>query len=366
MATYVLSAVGTAVGGPVGGFVGSMIGAMIDRQIVAALTPDTKITQTGPRLTEVAIMASTEGAIVPKVYGRARVGGQVIWCSDFKEVAETTTTEVSSGGKGGAGDRPPRPPRSTSTTPRSRSRSAPATRWPRSATSGSTSNRADIAKYTIRFYPGSQTQSPDPLIQAMEGADNTPAYRGTAYAVFEEFPLEEFGNRMPQVTAEIVVPLETPDPDDLGNAGRAWQLIPGSGEVALGAQVYTLREGYFETDGDFIETDRKLENVHNSLRQPDYVVSVDQLMAEQPNARRGVAGGDLVRHRPARRAVPDRPQGRGLGAHHGPERLAGGGHRPRRRRARCRAPTTGRTSAARRRTRRCARRSATCAPRASG
>ena len=30
-----------------------------------------------------------------------------------------------------------------------------------------------------------------------------PAYRGTAYVVFEEMPLERFGNRLPQLTFEV-------------------------------------------------------------------------------------------------------------------------------------------------------------------
>lgn len=37
----------------------------------------------------------------------------------------------------------------------------------------------------IRVYAGSETQEPDPLIQAIEGAANAPAYRGTAYILFE-------------------------------------------------------------------------------------------------------------------------------------------------------------------------------------
>ncbi|MCG8441004.1 MAG: host specificity protein, partial [Caulobacterales bacterium] len=51
----------------------------------------------GPRLSDLHIQASTEGAGVPLIYGRARVGGQVIWAARFKEVQ---TTE-GGGGKGG-------------------------------------------------------------------------------------------------------------------------------------------------------------------------------------------------------------------------------------------------------------------------
>ena len=43
----------------------------------------------------------------------------------------------------------------------------------------------------------------DPLIAAAEGA-LAPAHRGLAYAVFEDLPLETFGNRIPSLTFEVI------------------------------------------------------------------------------------------------------------------------------------------------------------------
>ncbi len=57
----------------------------------------------GPRLTEVAGLASTEGAPVPRVYGRARIGGTLIWATRPLEVANTTVERSRSGAKGGGG-----------------------------------------------------------------------------------------------------------------------------------------------------------------------------------------------------------------------------------------------------------------------
>lgn len=56
---------------------------------------------------------------------------------------------------------------------------------------------------TPTIYPGSQTQMPDPDIQANEGVENTPAFRGTCYAKFLAFPLANFGNRIPSIRAEL-------------------------------------------------------------------------------------------------------------------------------------------------------------------
>lgn len=60
----------------------------------------------------------------------------------------------------------------------------------------------------MRVYLGTEDQSPDPRMEAWcedrYGADSCPAYRGNAYIVFENIPLEKLGNRIPQVTVEAV------------------------------------------------------------------------------------------------------------------------------------------------------------------
>lgn len=56
---------------------------------------------------------------------------------------------------------------------------------------------------TPTVYPGNQTQDPDPLIQASEGAAYTPGFRGLCYIVWENFPLANFGNRIPNIRAEV-------------------------------------------------------------------------------------------------------------------------------------------------------------------
>ena len=58
----------------------------------------------------------------------------------------------------------------------------------------------------IRLYKGQKDQLPDPVMEAIEGAGNVPAYRGTAYVVFENLSLERFGNRVPQFSFEISPP----------------------------------------------------------------------------------------------------------------------------------------------------------------
>jgi hypothetical protein len=58
---------------------------------------------------------------------------------------------------------------------------------------------------SVTFYTGSETQTANSLIQASVGIANTPAYRGTAYVVFESLQLEEYGNRTPNLEFEVIV-----------------------------------------------------------------------------------------------------------------------------------------------------------------
>lgn len=56
-------------------------------------------------------------------------------------------------------------------------------------------------------YLGTEDQEPDPRMQATvedkQGEGSCPAYRGTAYIIFKDMPLEKLGNRIPQVSVEV-------------------------------------------------------------------------------------------------------------------------------------------------------------------
>jgi hypothetical protein len=60
----------------------------------------------------------------------------------------------------------------------------------------------------MRVYLGSETQTPDPLMEAWTddkyGANSCPAYRGSSYVVFDHLPVNNFGNRIPNITIEAV------------------------------------------------------------------------------------------------------------------------------------------------------------------
>lgn len=68
----------------------------------------------------------------------------------------------------------------------------------------------------VSIYLGTETQDPDPrmeaTVEAEFGEGSCPAYRGTPYIVFKDIPLAKVGNRVPQVSVEVVGAAETTFP----------------------------------------------------------------------------------------------------------------------------------------------------------
>lgn len=275
MATLVLQTVGSVVGGMVAGPLGAMAGralgglagAAIDNALLGA--DNTKVVE-GPRLKEIDGLTSTEGAPVPRVYGRARIGGQIIWATRLQEVASTKVERSGSqGGKGMGG------PKTATTTYSYFANLAiglcegPIAFIRRVWADG---REIDLTTITMRVHKGSETQDPDPLIIAKEGASHAPAYRGLAYVVFEHLPLEDFGNRIPQFAFEIVRPV-----DGLNRMIRAVCLIPGASEFGYDTLPITQVLGLGKT---------RPENRHQLRAKTDAAASLDALEALCPNLKR--------------------------------------------------------------------------------
>ena len=192
MATLVLSVAGTLVGGPVGGSIGAIIGQQIDQNILFRPKP-----RQGPRLGDLSVQTSSYGTQIPKIFGTMRAAGTVIWATDLVEHKAT------SGGKG----RPKVTTYSYSASFAVALSGRPVASIGRIWADGKLlrGGAGDFKSVTLfRLHNGDEDQAPDPLIAAAEAAGEAPAYRGMAYAVFEDMNLEDFGSRIPSLTFEIV------------------------------------------------------------------------------------------------------------------------------------------------------------------
>lgn len=189
-----------------------------------ALTMSRKIE--GPRLDDLKVTVADYGTPLPMVWGKRRIEGcPIIWAEPIQEVHRESKTK---GGKyadytyfgtfaialanheidgitrlwfdrhlvldlSGAGPITPFPIGTTQA--QGKGKGEP----------GFDSANLDD-HYAI--YLGTTTQEVDERIaattEAQFGEGSAPAYRGIAYIVFKDLPLEKFGNRIPQVSAEIV------------------------------------------------------------------------------------------------------------------------------------------------------------------
>lgn len=216
-----MSSVGQAVGGIVGGVIGffvggptgALYGAQLGMMAGGLIDPPDGPVINGPRLDDLTVQTSTYGAFIPRNYGTVAQHGNIFWLQGDK-LTETPRVEES-GGKGG--------PTTTTNT------------WDYSATfalglcegpidgirriwingqlwydAGSSDVGGIIASNSVgnqfTLYTGTDTQLPDPLIQADKGAANVPAYRGLAYIVFDNLPLAKYNNSLAgaQIKVEIV------------------------------------------------------------------------------------------------------------------------------------------------------------------
>ncbi len=224
----------------------------------------------GPRLQNLHIQTSRDGAPMARVFGRVRVAGQVIWAARVKEhVKETRRGSGRGSGKGG---------------PKNREYS-----YTLSFAVGLCEGEIlDIGRIwadgqvlqtnnlDMRIYKGSEEQNPDPLIAEIEG-ENIPAFRGTAYIVFEDMPIDDFGARLPQLSFEIIRQVK-----HIGNKPRledlvqGVDLIPSSGEFVYSRTIMEERHNTRSS---------KPINMNNLSGLSDVDLAIDQLQAQLPNCK---------------------------------------------------------------------------------
>lgn len=189
MATLVLSSVGRLFG-PVGQIVGTLAGNAIDNALFGSNDIE------GARLKELAVTGSSYGTPIARQFGQVRAPGTIVWATDLEE-----HREKHSNGKG----QPKTVTYSYSVSFAVALSSDPIDRIGRIWADGNLLRGAagDLKSAgTLRVYQGHGDQPCDPLLQAHLG-DRCPAFRGQAYAVFEDLDLTDFGNRIPALSFEI-------------------------------------------------------------------------------------------------------------------------------------------------------------------
>lgn len=208
--------VGGAIGYYVGGAQGAQMGWMIGSAVGGYVDPDVI---KGQRLTDAQAVKVMEGAFIPFGYGTFVVGGNIIQTGPLDEHKHRERS-----GKGG-------PVQENYTYTRTFAvglcegtiggilriwadgklvyDARDPAEWPDDA-DAIQAMAADTAKFAtyFTFYPGSETQSPDPALEALDeswggGVGNVPSYRGLAYVVFRDFDVTDHSGAVPQFRFEV-------------------------------------------------------------------------------------------------------------------------------------------------------------------
>ena len=272
MATLLLSAAASSLVGSFGlsGVTASLItgaatlgGTLLDGVLFGG--GGTSQSVEGQRLESLQVLSSTEGTPIPIIAGHARLSGQVIWATNLRE--EVRTSSQTQGGKGGGGGV------TTTTTEYFYYASfavglceGPISQVLRVWADG---KELDLTTLTMRIYKGTESQMPDALIEAKQGLGKAPAYRGTAYVVFEDLLLSEFGNRIPQLTFEVIRAVGYEEEALTGVC-----FLPGSTEFGYSPTLVKDDAG----GGRTIDNNR-----HTKTHETDWAHSLDLLQATCPS-----------------------------------------------------------------------------------
>jgi hypothetical protein len=253
-------------GAVIGRAAGATIGRVIDQRLLGSGSEAVAV----GRVDRFRITGAVEGAPMAQVFGRMRLGGQIIWATQFVEKTST------SGGGGGGKGAPLRPQTTSYSYCVSLAVALCEGEIARVGRIWADGIEMDREMLSYRVYRGTADQMPDPLLEAVEGVGAVPPFRGTAYVVFENLDLSAFGNRVPQFAFEVFRRAAPAHPlvPAASEAVTAVALMPGTGEYALATSAVQFGNRF----GSFAAA-----NVTAEGGKPDLPAALEALRGDVPN-----------------------------------------------------------------------------------
>lgn len=215
MARNVLPIIGYAIGSYFGGPWGAAIGQAIGTAVGNAVDP---LVIDGPKIGDVANQTSSEGVYQPIYFGTAQGAGNII-----AQGPNVIRRRRESQGKGGG-------PVTVIETLYKTFAIRIGVSWKGEEgivgvsriwengklvydTRPESTIQAESAVFSQKFrlYTGTDTQAPDPALEAIYGVGNTPSYRGRAYIVFPLYDITQW-RAIPQYSFEVVTGGSASDP----------------------------------------------------------------------------------------------------------------------------------------------------------
>lgn len=241
MARQILPLVGAVIGGIYGGPAGAQAGFAIGSFIGNAVDP---LVLKGPSLGDGQVQTSKEGVVRPIIFGTACCSGNIIATGPLIK-----KTEEQGGGKGGPVTEVEKFYRTFAIRICEGPIQGVIRIWEDETLKldlrgeGSQVSAAENNKFSNMFvvYDGAETQMPDSALESIFGVGNTPAYRGSAYIVFENYDLTNRYGSVPNFRFEVTVSDTATSPGFF--AGITFEGKPGT-YTALQAGVTQGRSMY--------------------------------------------------------------------------------------------------------------------------
>jgi hypothetical protein len=202
MANLAIASVGALASSSIGlgPSLGWMGGSFISSSLGGSKTPLVE----GPRLKDLTVQTSTYGHSIPLLWGSQKLAGNLIWTTGIRERIKIKKKKVQG------------VPVKVKTYHYFASFAVGLCEGPidqviriwaddKLIYDASPNNSKSLGPLysKIKIYKGTEDQKPDTLIEADQGLNQTPAFRGLAYIVFEDFPLNDYHGRIPTMVCEI-------------------------------------------------------------------------------------------------------------------------------------------------------------------
>ena len=196
----------------------------------------------------------SEDVDLPIIYGRARVSGDIIWLSEVecRRGKRASSMKVSIAILICAGE------------------------MRDSVRIFCNDSMIEPSDHNIRFYAGSEDQSPDSLLQV--------AYRGVCYVVFEDFDLSDFNNVLPKFSFEVESK-KMFSSDSLEHKIKGVNVVGATGLASYDTQIQTkLPQEYSKVHPAFVPAHKKsVLNAHEAGGAADSLASLSRMRAALPN-----------------------------------------------------------------------------------
>lgn len=151
---------------------------------------------------------------------------------------------------------------------------------------------------SFRVHHGDEDQAPDPLIASLEGIGETPAFRGIAYALFEDFQLADYGNRIPSLSFELIADTGAVTigsiASELGGMASSGATPALGGFAATGENVRAAIEPLAMLASLSVTDDGDALRLGRSATEPAVIAREDMLHGEGDRGERNRRSADAI------------------------------------------------------------------------